>query len=148
MKVELIKQIFNNNRGYKIKSIDWCCDKLKNNPVIDLYDEYCEDNDDVPEVMIRQTETITSFEDEWEQNTYYPIKVCPFCGKSIEIFLIKQEDVSEQYNNLKKQRDELWEKCRKTDSKKKEQELRKQIQEIDEKIEWFYYLHNYKRSEK
>ena len=57
--------------------------------------------------------------------------------------MIGEEDRTEEYLELKKQRDDLWKKCRRTDSKKKENELRKQVQELDGKIEWFYALSEY-----
>lgn len=37
MKVDLIKLKFGEEESYKIKSIDWCCSKLKQNPAIELH---------------------------------------------------------------------------------------------------------------
>ena len=148
MKVELIKQVFNDSKGYKIKSIDWCCDELKNNPLINLEDKYCKgkDKNDVPAVMIKSTEMVMLYDEEWEEDVYYLIKVCPFCGEPIEISVVREEDVSEQYNNFEKQRDELYLKHSMTDSKKEEKELRYKITELDRKIEWFHYLQTYKEN--
>ena len=74
-------------------------------------------------------------------NTYnYPIQFCPHCGEKIEIEVVEEIYVSEEYNQLSKQRDELWKKCQKTDSKKKENELREQVRDLDNKINGFYEL--------
>lgn len=135
MDVELIKQTFDGEIGYKINKVDWCCDALKTNPVIGIYDEY-----DTPAVMIRSTERITSYEDSWDDDTYFTIKFCPFCGKPVNVTVIREEDVSEEFEKLKKQRHEAWQKAQKTDSKKEYCKLREMVRELDKKINWFYEL--------
>lgn len=55
-------------------------------------------------------------------------------------------DISEKYNELTKQRKELWEKCQRTDSKKEELELSKQVRKLDEQINDFYELGEYKEN--
>lgn len=45
---------------------------------------------------------------------------------------------------LSKQREELWKKYNRTDSKKKSEELRKQVQELDNQIDWLYQLAEYR----
>lgn len=55
-------------------------------------------------------------------------------------------DVSEKYNELSKQRKELWEKCQKTDSKKEESELREQARKLDNQINDFYELGEWKEN--
>ena len=86
-------------------------------------------------------------EDEWENDYYYKISHCPFCGKPIEITVVGEEDMDEYHKVLSKQRDELWKKYNRTDSKKKSEELRKQVQELDDQINWLYHLAEYKKVE-
>lgn len=66
------------------------------------------------------------------------------CGETIEITVVGEEDVDEYYKFLSKQREELWKKYCRTDSKKKSEELRKQVQELDDQINWLYQLAEYK----
>ena len=42
------------------------------------------------------------------------------------------------------QRDELWKKCQRTDSKKEDSELRKQVRKLDDQINDFYELCEWK----
>lgn len=153
MKIELIRQTFDSSVGYKHKPIKWCCEKLKNNPLINLTDEYTDDNNldeyehPIPSVAMKHTEIISSWGDEWEEDTYYKINYCPFCNKPIEISIIKEEDVTEFYSNLVKERKETWDKYRKTDSKRKSDELMKRVHYLDDCINWFYDLSEYKKLE-
>lgn len=50
----------------------------------------------------------------------------------------------EKYDELTKQREELWKKCQKTDSKKKESGLREQIRRLDNQTNDFYKLNEWK----
>ena len=134
MKVELIKQLFDNTCSYKIKKMDWCCDDLKENPIINLYSDY----DLIPLVGIEEECEIDY--DGWTDYRHYPIKFCPLCGKPVEVFVVAEKDVSEEYKALCKERDTLWEKVKQTDSKKKEIELRNKVDNLDRKINWYYSL--------
>ena len=152
MKIELIKLKFNNTCTYKYKSFKYCCEAIQNNKNIiftgeDLvFDEvfgldpsdYNEST--IPQFCTSYTETFNSWGDEFENTDNYPIQFCPHCGEKIEIEVVDEIDVSEEYDQLSKQRDELWKKCQKTDSKKKENELREQVRELDNKINGFYTL--------
>lgn len=154
MKIELIRQRFNDTRGYKYEPFSYCCDKIKDNPRIVFSDEVeldvnnlddCLDDEcTFPAFAIWHSETVHSWEDEWENDYYYKISHCPFCGESIEITVVGEEDVDEYYKTLSKQRDELWKKYNRTDSKKKSEELREQVQELDDQINWLYQLAEYK----
>ena len=152
IKIELIKLKFDGSVSYKYKPFKYCCEAITKNRTIefteesstyDFYDTYDDDNITLPHFASWLSETVKDWEDEWENEYYYPIKFCPHCGEPIEIVVIGEEDRTEEYLELKKQRDDLWKKCRRTDSKKKENELRKQVQELDGKIEWFYALSEY-----
>lgn len=152
MKIELIKIKFNDTCAYKYKPFKYCCEAIQNNKNIiftgeDLvFDEvfgldpsdYNEST--IPQFCTSYTETFNSWGDEFENTDNYPIQFCPHCGEKIEIEVVDEIDVSEEYNQLSKQRDELWKKCQKTDSKKKENELREQVRDLDNKINGFYTL--------
>ena len=150
MKIELIKLKFNDTHSYKYKPFKYCCDEIQNNKAIVFTNEYLsplkyiDDSISIPHFCTSHTEVITSYEDEWEQTDNYPIQFCPHCGEMIEISVVDEIDVSDKYEELTKQRDELWKKCQKTDSKKEEHELRKQVRKLDDQINDFYELGEWK----
>ena len=152
MKIELIKLKFNDTCAYKYKSFKHCCDEIQNDKAIvftdedinDIDGEYEDDGFFIPQFCASYTEIITSYEDEWEQTNNYPIRFCPHCGEKIEISVVDEINVSGEYEELTKQREELWMKCQKTDSKKKEFELTKQVRELDKQINDFYELSEWK----
>lgn len=165
MKIEVIKQIVDDTEIYKIKKMEYCCQKLKRNPMIKLFNEYienaychhcnvpddfdckdCELQEEADEygkrlsMMIQEKDT---YPEPWEDGyitdyRYYPIQYCPHCGKPIEIEIVKEEDVTDQYRNLIKQRNIIQNKIRSTDSKKKEEELRKESNIIAKKLDTLY----------
>lgn len=106
--------------------------------------EYEDDGIYIPQFCTSYTQTVGSWEDEWEQTDNFPIKFCPHCGEKIEISVVDKIDVSDKYEELTKQRDELWERCQRTDSKKKESELREQVGKLDKQIDSFYWLDEWK----
>lgn len=151
MKIELIKLKFNDTHSYKYKPFTHCCDEIQNDKAIvftgeDLVhsDDCWDDERHIPRFCTSHTEVITSYEDEWEQTDNYPIQFCPHCGEKIEIEVVDEIDISEKYNELTKQCKELWEKCQRTDSKKKANKLRQEVAELDNKINGLYELEEYK----
>ena len=150
MKIELIKLKFNDTHSYKYKPFKYCCDEIQNDKAIVFTNEdlsplkHIDDDNFIPQFCTSHTEVITSYEDEWEQTDNYPIQFCPHCGEKIEISVINEIDVSDKYNELSKQREDLWKKCQRTDSKKKESELREQVRKLDNQINGFYELGEWK----
>ena len=152
MKIELIKLKFNDTHSYKYKPFKYCCDKIQNDKAIvftgedinDIGGEYEDDGIYIPQFCTSHTEVITSYEDEWEQTDNYPIQFCPHCGRKIEISVVDEIDVSDKYEELTKQRERLWNKCRRTDSKKEESELRKQVVKLDNQMTDSYVLNEWK----
>ena len=152
MKIELIKLKFNDTHSYKYKPFKYYCDEIQNDKAIvftgddinDIGGEYKDEGISIPHFCTSHTEVITSYEDEWEQADNYPIQFCPHCGEKIEISVAEELDVSNKYNELSKQREELWRKCQRTDSKKKEAELREQVRKLDNQINGFYELGEWK----
>lgn len=150
MKIELIKLKFNDTYSYKYKPFKYCCDKIHQNKCIvftneDLtyYDNYKDDIQYIPQFCTSRKEIFKDYEDEWEQIDNYPIQFCPHCGEKIEIKVVNEMDVSEKYKKLINLRKELSKKCQKTDSKKIEAELSKQIKELDNQINGFYVMNEY-----
>ena len=151
MKIELIRLKFNDTYSYKYKPFTYCCEAIQNDKAIILTgedlvhsDDYWDDGRYIPQFCTSHTEIIMSYEDEWEQTDNYPIQFCPHCGEKIEISVVDEIDVSDKYNELSKQREELWKKCQRTDSKKKESELRTQVRKLDDQINDFYELNEWK----
>lgn len=152
MKIDLIKLKFNDTYSYKYKPFTYCCDEIQNDKAIifagedinDIGGEHEDDGNFIPQFCTSYTEVITSYEDEWEQTDNYPIQFCPHCGEKIEILVVDEIDVSDKYNELSKQRENLWKRCQRTDSKKKEAELREQVRKLDNQINSFYWLDEWK----
>lgn len=146
MKIKVEKWIIDkdNNVSFKIKSIEKCCDKITQSQNISINNEYCEgdvylDDNTYAVKLVRAEENCDPYDDYHDMNYYYEkIHYCPFCGESIEIEIVNTVDKTEEYKQLQADRDLLWDKCRKTDSKKKEDELRNQIRELDDKISCIY----------
>ena len=136
MKIEVSKWTFDGNTSYKILNIKECCSKLTNSMNISIntdFDEFDDLHSDEQEYSVK---LVNVEYDEEVGDTYRHEKIdfCPFCGEPIEIKIIEELDKTEEYELLKTERENLWKKCCKTDSKKKEQELRKQVYELDKKI--------------
>ena len=154
MKIKLVKLKFDDYLSYKFKPFQYCCRAIQNNKTIIftgedfVYDNFEQEakysDDPIPQFCTSYTETVGSWEDEWEQTYNYPIQFCPYWGKKIEISVVDEIDVSDKYNELSKQRKELWEKCQRTDSKKKEYELEEQVRNLDNQINDFYELSEWK----
>lgn len=151
MKIELIRLKFDDTHSYKYKPFQYCCNEIQNDKAIiftggDLIhsDDCWDDERYIPQLCTSYTEVIMSYEDEWEQTDNYPIQFCPHCGEKIEISVVDEIDVSDKYNELYKQREDLWQRCQRTDSKKEESELRKQVRKLDDQIDDFYELDEWK----
>lgn len=155
MKIELIRLRFNNSHSYKYKPFKYCCEEIDGNECIEFTTEnmvtssFLKEDEGVdgccsPKLCISHTETITSYEDEWEITNNYPIRFCPYCGEKVNIKVVNEIDVSDKYNELTKQREDLWKECQRTDSKKEEFELMEQVKKLDDQINDFYELGEWK----
>lgn len=151
MKLKLIKVKFNDTFTYKYLPFEYCCDEIQENGVIvfadrdfaytqDFYDDEEDATDFIPQFCTTLTEERTSYEDIWEETTNYPINFCPHCGEKIEIEVSDEIDLSSQFSVLVEKRNSLFKASNRTDSKKREQELREQVRELDQKINWFFSL--------
>lgn len=142
MKIKVEKWITDDNKSYKILSIEKCCDKLINSRITSIntaYDRYqCYDygNDNIYSVKLIDNENEYDSEDGgyYNETSYEEIQYCPWCGSRIEIEIINTINKTEEYLALRKERDSLWDKCRKTDSKNKECKLKEQVRALDIQI--------------
>lgn len=148
MKIELIRLKFDDTYSYKYKPFKHCCDEIQKDKTIVFTGEDINDIGGeciyIPQFCTSYTEIFNSWGDEFEQTDNYPIQFCPHCGEKIEISVVDEIDVSDKYNELSKQRKELWKKCQRTDSKKKESELSEQVRKLDDQINDFYELGEWK----
>lgn len=147
MKIEIVKQNFGDECSYKYKPMSFCCEKLEKNPVINLIvDEYDDDMNYIfdPQLCITDHDSWTEWEEDFEQDNYYPIKFCPFCGEKIETEIVKDEDITDEYERISRERDIFWNGAQVTDSKSKETSLRRKVQEMDEKIAYYNELREYR----
>lgn len=147
MKIEIVKQNFGEECSYKYKPMSFCCEKLEKNPVIELVDNFHDDSINYwedPHLCITQHEVWEEWGEEFENYKYFPLTYCPFCGEKIKTEIVKEEDVSDEYDRIRRERDILWKGSQVTDSKSKEMNLRKKVQELDEKIAYYNDLREYK----
>lgn len=136
MKIELEKWIIDGSVAYKIINLEKYCEDIINSKTIDLVNNTCEiDEDECFVCIIKENDDNSEnyIEDEYEKINY-----CPYCGEPIKIKIINTIDKTEECNQLSKQREELWCKYNKTDSKKKAEELRQQVRELDNEINNMY----------
>lgn len=117
MKIELIKLRFNQTFSYKYKSFTYCCNALKNNPCILFTDEdvmsdpsysISDQDNSLPRFCMTRTLFFRDWEDECEETENIPIRFCPHCGEEIQIHVSEEQDLSEKYQELSKERAELW----------------------------------------
>ncbi len=138
MDVKIEKWEFDEKKSYKILKLTKCCDKIIMSDSVDLIYDYENDDDYDYSVKLIDRKVFHDYDDWDEVCIYEHIEFCPFCGEKINIEITNTVDKTEEYLSLKTQRDELWKKVIKTDSKKKELISRKQVYELDRKIDEFY----------
>lgn len=135
MEIKIEKWITEDGNSYKILKIEKCCDKILKSSNITLNSEFSEDDtyEDEKGYSVKLIRKETDYEG-YTDYFYETIRFCPFCGKSIGIQIVNEVDKTDEYKTLTNEREILWKKCCKTDSRKKEQELREKVRELDNKI--------------
>lgn len=170
MKIEVIKIIFGDDDYdyvYKYLPFQYCCDKLKHNPNIQLdsdtenqqdfcskceynqeYNQHCktcnaitvsDQDENFPSFKIHRIERIQSWDDEFEDDYALSINFCPHCGEKIEIKCVKEIDKTEEFQKLQEDRNRLWKKCCETDSINYANELKEKVCQLDRQINYFYH---------
>lgn len=156
MNIDIVRIHFKDNYGddeysYKYLPFQYCCEYLKNCPVISFGTEcntivdddgYLTETDvELPHFSVSWDEPIPYEDDTWSY--YSKITHCPFCGASINVNVVKEEDMASQYATMNKLRDSKNEIRRNTDSLKERDKLNKEISELDEKINEFMSFGEY-----
>lgn len=156
MKIEVIKVNFDVNYpyddgfSYKYKPFKYCCGAIQNDKAVIFTDK-----DLVLDAEVepwKQTPCFCTSHTKYyyysgtpdEETVNYPIQFCPHCGEKIEVAVVDEIDVSKRYDELSKLRNSLWEKCQRTDSKKEESELKEQVRKLDDQINDFYEVGEWK----
>ena len=145
MKTKLIRQKFSGNTAYKILSREWCCEQLKENPLVVPSSDYREDGkeDSIPALVLRREYTFHSYADEFTEISYFKINFCPFCGSPVSVEVAAEEDVSEEFEALSEKRKEIVRELKTNDSKKREKELLKERNHLDNQINWYFQMVSY-----
>lgn len=156
MNIDVIRIHFKDNYGddkysYKYLPFQYCCERLKKCPVISFGTEcntivdddgYLDETDvELPHFSVSWDEPIPYEDDTWSY--YSKITHCPFCGASINVNVVKEEDMTSQYATMNKLRDSKNEIRRNTDSLKEKNKLDKEIRELDEKINGLWNFGEY-----
>ena len=157
MKIQVIERKFNAHdtirKSYQIIDCEYCCEGIKELPSINFYFQHTENTDNPLEdeldwdqdlgVMLQNEVT---YHEGWGYDDYgltdyyyYKLNFCPICGEKIEVEIIDSIDVTEEYESLSKERDEVHKKWNRTDSIKKQNEYENKRRELDRKIEAFYH---------
>jgi len=141
MKIQAQEIRFDGEKSYKVVGFEKCCDSILNHDSVDLNKACCELLGKVG-YSVKLVETTVDY-DYYESDTdidylYSKIDYCPFCQEKIEVEIVDIVDLSDRYFSLKNNRKDLWEKHNKTDSIKKQSELKQQVRELDDKIDEFY----------
>lgn len=154
MKIKVIKQIVRDKDcseydivSYKIKSIEKCCDDIINNPAIELSSQPFDYNEELYGVYLKQgyIDSIPYEDYDTMEYNYYKIDYCPFCDEKIEIEIIEEINVTDEYNRLKNERIKIhnnWTNC---DSIKEKNKLECIRNEYDKKINEFYLSEGFEK---
>ena len=126
--------------SYQNTSVVTCCGKMEKSESIELnygYDEVsCESNYSVKMIT---TDVSSDYAGGYDiDERYSKINYCPFCGNEIIIDVMETLDSHELYEQLQKQRENVWNRCKSTDSKKEESNLLDERRYLDDKIENMY----------
>lgn len=144
MNIEVEKWILNDSEdvSFHVVKIDKCCDKLLNNEeYIDLTDEIDEGNEYTSNYKFKLQRDEEEYLGDGINNTttyYKSIEYCPYCGKRINIKVIRTVDITDRMKELYKQKDILLKKLNNTDSIKGVRKLRESISNINNKMDSMY----------
>ena len=132
--------------SYRDTNIATCCGRMEKSPCIILNNSYdAMAKQSSYSVKLIETESHSDYEGGFDTDEdYYKIDYCPFCGSRIIVEIVKQEDKTALYVELKNKRDEMWKECQMTDSKSKAEDLRQDVRRLDKEIEDFYMSEGFK----
>ena len=160
MKIQVIQREFKSHgsysKSYKICNCTYCCDGIKHLPNIDFHFGITENTDNPIEEDFEQDKDLgvmlinsVTYHDSWDyddygytEDYYYKLNYCPICGAKIEVEIVDNVDVTAEYEDLAKERENVHKKYMTTDSIKKQDEYLKRRQELDREIESLYNTSN------
>lgn len=96
-----------------------------------------------PKMCISDNYEDGDYEDHWMTTDNHSIKFCPFCGEEITISTVAEEDHEEELALLETEMDKILKEIRRTDSKKKTEELNDQRRILDKRINYLYEFGEY-----
>jgi len=148
MLINAEKWTFNGSISYKIISVNPCCNKILQNPLIDVFYNWFEYLDDESNycgdmeysICLCRTDTYPEpYEDYYNTDYhYYKITYCPFCGEEIKINFINEVDKSEEDLSLQKRLIDLRKIINTCDSRKQIYELETEFKKLNYRLNSFY----------
>lgn len=122
-------------RTIKIKEFRPCCREVVKAQNVDI--KFADPEDKMPTLVLINKHVDYSWGDTFDWEEYQEIKFCPFCGKPVEINVLKEIPIAQVYDALKERRDLILAKIRKTDSKSACSQMENEIKEINRKMDWY-----------
>ena len=122
-------------RTIKIKEFRPCCREVVKAKNVDI--KFAEPEDETPALVLINRHVDYSWGDTFDWEEYQEIKSCPFCGKPIEINVLKKIPIAQVYDALKERQDLILAQIRKTDSKSACSQMENEIKEINRKMDWY-----------
>lgn len=177
MLISLIKCINGNETRYKYLPLEYCCDKMRLNPMLDLSDEHrndsgvfcfeCEEGRWNPFLPVEACKTcgcksvdescdlprmkmIRSVYDydDFPNDESVSITYCPHCGKKIDISVVGEINITNRAKAIYHQLDELQKEYNLCDSISKRNLLHSKISELSKLYDELFELGEFKYDQK
>ena len=171
MQINLIKlETEFKHPSYHYKPIDWCCRKLQKSDFFTITNEHLVspiwhlDQELIDELSDEDWDKVEEMEEDMSPKfcltretvdydgfslfSNFPIRYCPFCGERIDFRVAVVKNVRMKVNELQKNIDDLREKQKKTDSRKKYTEYGNQIDKYYAELHGIYEVIEEKEYEK
>lgn len=177
MLISLIKCINGNETRYKYLPLEYCCDKMRLNPMLDLSDEHrndsgvfcfeCEEgrwnpflpveackicgcySEDKPSDLPRMVMFRSVYdEDDFPEDESVSIKHCPHCGEKINMSVVGKIDVTDFAKELEEKYIAAKEKYDQCDSIKQRNVLYKEMQKAANEYDELFKFGEFKYNKK
>lgn len=149
MKIELIKYKFDDTQSFKYKPYQFCCEKIKqahgivftNQNIVGATQEPDDENYNFPQFCINVAE-------EWDEDwgmliNNYPIQYCPYCGEKININLVEELDVDDEFQQLSETCRNIKSLIRKAKNKEEQYKITDLYFKTEEQLNSYYLLSEY-----
>ena len=177
MLISLIKCINENETRYKYLPLEYCCDKMRLNPMLDLTDDHNNDsqvfcfecgtgrwNPFLPEDVCKTCGCNSKDEscnlprmkmirsvydyDDFPNDESVSIKYCPHCGEKIEISVVGEINITDRAKTICHQLDELQAEYNLCDSISKRNLLHSKISELSKLYDELFEIGEFKYDQK